>query len=157
MGLNGSEKHAYANSVHALTFRCPSSVVCTHTHKHKHTSTYTVCQYKKTRSNRELFCVEEADFHAACWFTEEQERLVSSSSWANNTTSPAVIYMDCVCVCVSIVVSPVAVLLHCVPESAVGKETRDRERDKRDKSKSTVSGKSKAKWGRNGIQVREEK
>lgn len=61
------------------------------------------------------------------------------------------------CVCVSIVVSPVAVLLHCVPESAVGKETRDRERDKRDKSKSTVSGKSKAKWGRNGIQVREEK
>lgn len=100
MGLNGSDKHAYANSVHALTFRCPSSVVCTHTHKHKHTSTYTVCQYKKTRSNRELFCVEEADFHAACWFTEEQERLVSSSSWANNTTSPAVIYMDCVCVCV---------------------------------------------------------
>lgn len=57
------------------------------------------------------------------------------------------------CVCVLIVVSPVAVLLHRVPESAVGKETRD----KRDMSKSTVSGKSKAKWGRNGIQMREEK
>ena len=37
-------------------------------------------------------------------------------------------------------VSPVAALLHCVPESAVGKETRDRERDMREKSMSTVFG-----------------
>ena len=87
-----------------------------------------------------MFCVEEADFHAACWFTVEQERLVSRSSWANNTTSPGVIYMDCVCVsvpvhvCVCMVavlrgVSPVAAPLHHVPESAVGKETRERERE----------------------------
>lgn len=53
--------------------------------------------------------------------------------------------------------SPVAALLHHVPESAVGKETRERERDMRGKSRSTVSGKSKTKWGRKGRQMREEK
>lgn len=108
----------------------------------KHTSTYTVCKQEKTGRNRELFCVEEADFHAACWFTMEQERLVSRSSWANNTTSPGVIYMDCVCACACVSVcvvvmlrgvSPVAALLHHVPESAVGKETRERERERHER------------------------
>lgn len=76
--------------------------MCGNKHIHMHTSTDTVCKHKKTSRNRELFCVEEADFHAACWFTVEQERLVSRSSWANNTASPGVIYIDCVfaCVCV---------------------------------------------------------
>lgn len=70
----------------------------------------------------------------------EQERLVSRSSWANNTTSPGVIYMDwIVCMCVFLSVC-VCVWLLCgegclllllffivFPESAVGKETRERE------------------------------
>lgn len=80
-------------------------VMCTHAHKH----TYAVSQHKERR-DRELFCIEEADFHAACWFTKEEKRLVSSSSWANNITSPAFIYMKCVCVqvCVCYVESGVS-------------------------------------------------
>lgn len=56
-------------------------------------------------------------------------------------------------------VSPVAALLHHVPESAVGKETGERAsaRHMRDKSRSTVLGKSKTKWGTKGRQMREEK
>lgn len=64
-----------------------------------------------------------------------------------------------VSVCVVVMlrgVSPVAALLHHVPESAVGKETRGRGREKgmRDKSRSTVSGKSSTKWGRKGRRMR---
>lgn len=60
----------------------------------------------------------------------------------------------CACVYVMLrVAAPVAVLHH-APESAVGKETRNTERDE---SKSTASGKSKTKWGINGKQVRGDK
>lgn len=65
----------------------------------------------------------------------------------------------CLCACVYVmlrVAAPVAVLHH-APESAVGKETRDTERDISNKSKSTASGKSKTKWGINGRQVRGDK
>lgn len=117
---------------------------------------------EKRRRNRELFCVEEADFHAGLpwnrrgWLAGAAGQTIQPHLESFTWTGLCACVSVCVCVWLLCGEGCLLLLLFFImfPESAVGKETRERERHERQVKEHGFRVKARRNEGRKGRQMR---